>query len=243
MFEYVIQYRTTSAKFVPREEDQVSEVQSIDEAQRVLDRVITSLRLQHSGTVGYSYIECRDALNTPVQIGDSLSRGPFESYGSDKFWLVKSDVDKVKGTYYQLKNAESSGNLPLFLALDGFNSSYRNSSMEDKIIDFAISYEVLFSKQKEGTDSVTHKLAVRFSRLVTENYQQRIEYCQEMKGLYGKRSDIVHGNIKDSNKQDKESVATEFEKMMRMGLNKYIEQFESGNYPEHSELIRKIDFG
>ena len=74
---------------------------------------------------------------------------------------------------------------------------------KDKIIDFAISYEVLFSKQGEGIDSVTHKLAVRLARFVSENYHQRMSLYKTMKGLYGKRSDIVHGNIKESNVEEK----------------------------------------
>jgi hypothetical protein len=103
-------------------------------------------------------------------VSKSLSRGPFKSYGNDKFWLKKSDIANIQRLYNNLKGIESSKNLPFFLALERFNSAYSDSSLEDKIIDFAISYEVLFSRQKEGTDSVTHKLAVRFSRFVAENY-------------------------------------------------------------------------
>jgi len=50
-----------------------------------------------------------------------------------------------------------------------------------------------------------------------------------MKWLYGKRSDIVHGNIKGSDQQEKESVVSDFEENMRISL-KYIELFKTGNY-------------
>ena len=223
MFEFVIQYRANERKFLVQEQEYKS---SIDDAQKVLDNVITTLRLQHNGAVGYSYVDCRDTLKIPVQIGESLSRGPFTSYGNDKFWLKKSDIVNIQRLYHELKNIESSKNLTLFLALERFNSAYSDSSLEDKIIDFAISYEVLFSKQNEGTDSVTHKLAVRFSRLVTEDYGRRIELCRTMKRFYGKRSDIIHGNIRESNQQEKESVARDFEENMRISLRKYIERFK-----------------
>jgi hypothetical protein len=59
-----------------------------------------------------------------------------------------------------------------------------------------------------------------------------------MKGLYGKRSEIVHGNIKGSNQEEKESVARDFEENMRISLKKYIELFKTGNYREHSDLIQ-----
>jgi hypothetical protein len=64
-----------------------------------------------------------------------------------------------------------------------------------------------------------------------------------MKRLYGQRSYIVHGNIKGSNQYEKESVARDFEEKMRISLKKYIELFKTGNYREHSDLIRGIDFG
>ena len=127
--------------------------------------------------------------------------------------------------------------------MERFNSAYSDSSLEDKIIDFAISYEVLLSKQNEGTDSVSHKLAVRYSRFLTEDYEQRIQLCKKMKWLYGKRGNIVHGNIKESNQQDKESVAKEFEEYTRRVLKKYLERFTTGNYQERGRMIQGIDFG
>jgi hypothetical protein len=240
MFEYVIQYRANERKFLVNEQEYES---SIDDAQKVLNNVITTLRLQHNGAVGYSNIDCRDTLKIPVLIGESLARGPFMSYGNDKFWLKESDITSIQQLYHELKNIESTKNLALFLALERFNSAYSDSSMEDKIIDFAISYEVLFSQQGEGTDSVNHKLAVRSSRLIKEDYGQRIQLCRTMKKLYGKRSDIIHGNIKESNQQEKEYVTRDFEENMRISLNKYIERFNRGNYNEHSDLIQEIDFG
>ncbi|MGB7955383.1 MAG: hypothetical protein WCF23_15500 [Candidatus Nitrosopolaris sp.] len=89
----------------------------------------------------------------------SLSRGPFKSYWRDKFLLKKSDIANIQRLYNNLKAIESSKNLPFFLAIERSNSAYSDSALEDKIIDFAISYEVLFSKRNEGTDSVTHNLA------------------------------------------------------------------------------------
>jgi hypothetical protein len=126
-----------------------------------------------------------------------------------------------------LKSVQSSKNPAFSLAVERFNSAYSDSSLEDKIIDFAISYELLFSKQKEGTDSVTHKLAVRLSRFIAENYKQRISIYKTIKALYRKRSDIVHGNIKGSSQQEKQSVARDFEEYMRISprnISKYSRQ-------------------
>ena len=95
-----------------------------------------ALRLQKSGTVGYSYVDCRDILKVPVQVGQSLPTGPFTSYGEKKFLLTKQDISEI--FYSELKILKSSGNLVLSLALERFSSAYSNASLEDKIIDFAI---------------------------------------------------------------------------------------------------------
>jgi hypothetical protein len=76
------------------------------------------------------------------------------SYGDKKFWLTKSNIFDVQTLYSELKILKSTGNFVLSLALERYNSAYPNASLEDKIIDFAICSEVLFSREKDGTDSV-----------------------------------------------------------------------------------------
>lgn len=245
-FDYVIEFKVNVTKFFSdwqKGSNSLEREFSIDRAQIMFDNVITSVRLLRPGAAGYSYIECKDTLNIPIRVGYFYSRGPFKVFGEDIFWLNKTDIPNIRQLYEDLKVVESSQNLALFLALERFNSAYYESSLEDKIIDFAISYEVLFLRQREGTDSISHKLAVRFARFISENYQERLSLYKTMKELYGKRSDIVHGNIKESNAQEKELVARDFEQNMRVSLKKYIERFKTGNYHEHSHLIQEIDFG
>jgi len=45
--------------------------------------------------------------------------------------------------------------------------------------------------------------SIALGGFVAENYEQRISLYKIMKGLYGKRSHIVHGNIKGSNRREK----------------------------------------
>jgi hypothetical protein len=106
MFEYVIQYRINERKFLVQEEEYQSNRQtsSIDNVQKILDNVITALRLQHTGAIGYSYIDCKDTLKIPVQVGESLSRGPFKSYGNANFWLDMADIANVQRLYRRLKD-------------------------------------------------------------------------------------------------------------------------------------------
>src|SRR5215211_1685641 len=106
MFEYVIQYRVNERKFLVQEEEYQSNRQtsSIDNVQKILDNVITALRLQHTGAIGYSYIDCKDTLKIPVQVGESLSRGPFKSYGNANFWLDMADIANVQRLYRRLKD-------------------------------------------------------------------------------------------------------------------------------------------
>jgi hypothetical protein len=57
MFEYVIQYQVNERKFLVHEQEYKSKRQtsSIYDAQKVLDNVITTLRLQHDGAVQFFY--------------------------------------------------------------------------------------------------------------------------------------------------------------------------------------------
>jgi hypothetical protein len=242
MFQYVIQYTTSVYKFLKIEQGYESkQSSSIDDMQKVLDDVITALRLQHNGVVGYSYIQCKDILKIPVQVGGSLSRGPFKSYGSDNFILDQADGVNTRHLYHELKSIGSK-NLAFILALKRFNSAYSDISLEDKIIDFAISYELLFSREGDGTDSISHKIALRFSRLVTEDNNQIMAHYKKMKRLYKTRSAILHGNI-ESNRQKTESVVIEFEENMRSGLKSYLERFKTGNYQSHTDIIQELDLG
>jgi Apea-like HEPN len=230
-------------KFLSTAEQKPTQINtSVQETQTEVNDVIMALRLQKSGTAGYSYIDCRDKLKVPVQVGQSLSTGPFTSYGDKKFLLTKPNISEIQRLYSELKILKSSENLVLSLALERFSSAYSNASLEDKIIDFAICYEVLFSKEGDGIDSVTHKLAVRFSRLVTENYDERVCLYRRIKNLYTKRSQIVHGN-KVLSQEEKKAAATEFEDFMRLSLKRYIDRYRSNRYRKHGDLIEELDFG
>lgn len=58
------------------------------------------------------------------------------------------------------------------IASNRFNYAYERKFKEDKIIDFAICLEVMFSHGSH--DSLSHKLRIRCSRLIEKNYQKRV---------------------------------------------------------------------
>lgn len=241
--QYVIQYRIFVPKFISgNDKSKPDEAKlAVNEAQMVLNNLITALRLQHSGAVGYSYIHCEDSLDVPVKVGQTLSRGPYKTFGKESFRLMKDDLETIPQLYKNLNNIFSMGNFPFSLSIERFNSAFSDVSPEDKIIDFAISFEILFSKQNEGTDSVSHKLALRQTRFIGEKSVRKDLY-KEIKGLYTSRSNIVHGNIQKINPEENNNVVSGFEKNMRHSFKKYIEKFSTGNYKGHSDLIQEIDF-
>jgi hypothetical protein len=106
------------------------------------------------------------------------------------------------------------------LGLKRFNSSYNRATKEDKFIDLAISYETLFSRTSDGTDSTTHKLALRYANLVSKEFAERIQYFRKMKKLYQERSNIVHG-------QSKRNVHSEtMEQNIRKAIIAYLSYYE-----------------
>jgi len=123
----------------------------------------------------------------------------------------------------------------LDISTSRFNSAYTKPLSEDKLIDYTISLESLFSRQGDGKDSVTHKFSLRFARLVGKTIPERKMYYEDMKHLYGSRSTVVHGN------RIKEIDLHKMEKYTRMAIKRYIDKFRNKNH-EHELLIDYIDF-
>jgi Apea-like HEPN len=123
-------------------------------------------------------------------------------------------------------------NGPLNLALNRFNGAYGKFLPEDKIIDYAISFEALFSGN--GVESVAHRLALRVSRLIDQQIQSRKQVYRAVKRLYNKRNEIVHG-------RDQKSQATDIKDMesyLRRAITAYLRKDLS-----HNELIDQLDYG
>jgi hypothetical protein len=98
-----------------------------------------------------------------------------------------------------------------------------------------IAYEKLFSKIGDSSDSVSHKLACRCSRLIEQDFKKRMDLYEKMKDLYSERNNIVHGTIKRRKVNINSSV--ELERNVRNSITKYIKKMDRKNH-DHISMIQ-----
>ena len=118
------------------------------------------------------------------------------------------------------------------MALTRFNSGYDKRNPEDKVLDWIISFESLFSKKDDSIDSITHKLALRssrFSRIPSE----RKDFYGKLKNAYKVRSKIVHGDYWEPPEIDVRSHISQ-------SIIKYLDELIMGH--EHIFILDSIDF-
>lgn len=99
-----------------------------------------------------------------------------------------------------------------------------------------ISYETLFEGKQ--TDSISHKLAWRFSKLLGYNYDTRSKLYKRMQELYRIRSRLVHGDL--STVDDK--ILEEIESHIRNAITKYLVVMETSVFKTHNEFLDYLDF-
>jgi len=99
-----------------------------------------------------------------------------------------------------------------------------------------ICYEALFTV--EQSDSISHKLALRFSRLSWLDPDIRKEKYSRMKNLYQSRSNVIHGG---THKIEILEVY-EVEEYMRISLRNYIFRMFDFKDDNHKALIHALDF-
>jgi Apea-like HEPN len=102
--------------------------------------------------------------------------------------LIKKAITKytcVKDIY------ENQNKAYLRNAIDYYNRSLKDDSLEEKLIDLMIALESLFSG---GGGELALRYSLRIAFLAGNgNEDKRSEIFKLVKGLYGKRSEIVHG--------------------------------------------------
>jgi hypothetical protein len=161
-----------------------------------ISRLLLPLRIFKQGLVGCSLFFAKNKLNLPVHrflekqdIYVTRARGPM--LGDKKYFLKASEVGELQKLYIDLKNIDYGiKRPPLGIAISRFGFSYERERLADKVIDYAISLEVLFS---ESTDSLSHQISVRCSRLVSASLEDRKRVGKDLKDFYKIRSSIVHG--------------------------------------------------
>lgn len=179
-------------------------------------KLVTALRLFKSGTVGFNIIKTLATLDVPGLMGGTRSGLEYKKYFGQTYTLTGTEVSKFKSFWNRFNQIHLEQPAPLSVAIRRFNYAYERNRLEDKLIDYMITFEALFFKQGE-TGEFRHKLAVRVSRLLKQDYMNRKETMKQMMEFYDKRSAVVHG--------EKVDISSEFINSVEDTLRKSIKQF------------------
>jgi Apea-like HEPN len=242
--KYVIEYRFSLSKgFDISPEIQDKEYPS--HLNSLFASVITALRLYKEGSVGTSMLLQIVMLDLPIRMSKILLGLPIlgletrpgldynlnetEIKGFHRFWN-KYNIQLLKLLDFKNTNGDQYRNIKT--ALNRFNSAYDKRNLEDRIIDWIISFESLFSKEGDPTDSITYKLALRSSRF-SKPPPEREELYDKLKDAYSARSKIVHGT---SWKRPKIDIRSHLSQC----IIKYLDELLSDH--NHVCILKSIDF-
>lgn len=158
-------------------------------AENEFHRIISALRLHKRGNVSFNVIatwsspHSDEGQPTFVWSLSASSRGP-------RYELNKSDLSEVSQLAGQLNNVQEDQHL--MRVISRFEDTYNRSRAEDKLIDYWIALEALFSARGETTE-LAFKAALRIARYVGRTRREGNTTFQLIKKSYTMRSKIVHG--------------------------------------------------
>lgn len=203
-----------------------------DKVISLVQDIITSLRLIKQGNVGALTISFKSQFGR-MESSALLDHDSMAAIFTNPIRFDKNDINKLSDLL-PLIRFKTNDNLKL--ALSRFNSSYSKTEPSDKLIDLMICYEALFTV--EQSDSISHKLALRFSRLSWLDPDVRKEKYSRMKNLYQSRNSVMHGG---THKVEYGEVY-EVEENMRISLRNYIFRMFDFKDDNHKALIHALDF-
>jgi hypothetical protein len=123
-----------------------------------------------------------------------------------------------------------------------FESSFAQEIGERRLIDLAIALEGAFSPGNTG--EVTFQLSQLAAEFVGESPQERQEIFDHVKKIYGKRSELLHGDVKKASRENFVTIdeLEQFSSIMRRGLLQFVVLYLRGE-TAHKDVIKKIRSG
>jgi|GEM_PF-3504834 len=152
------------------------------------NKVISALRIFKSGIVGFDMLYSTELMWSDMGIiaGGGLYR---KSFFGTQYKLMTLDIEGFKKFWNEFKDIEGKHDF-LERAIRRFNYAYERERSDDKLIDYMIAFEALFS---EAPGDIGHKLSSRAAKLLEKDFDQRKEIYDIMKEGYNHRSTFAHG--------------------------------------------------
>lgn len=160
-----------------------------------IESVVSALRLFRQSGVGISSIiqEPPQQVWGTVMLSSSSGTMAMNLLGGT-CRLSAEEVSQFKAFHARFLNLREliAKKEYMSLALRRYNSALDERQLEDRIIDFMIALEALFSSDAR---ELRYRLSLRVAVFLGKNDTEREEILQFMKKAYDARSEIVHGGI------------------------------------------------
>ncbi len=154
--------------------------------------VLGSIRIKFGGDIHCNAI-C-------IKTKSSLNYPSFFRFLDNKPSISKSIVNSAEliSTYPLIVNGKINDSIRT--AFERFNMGKSRNALVDKVVDYSISFESLFTNPEfEGKESIGYKLSSRVARLLSPDSSSRKLIGKQIKAFYTNRSNIVHSNKEDQN--------------------------------------------
>ncbi len=155
-------------------------------------KVVTVLRLLQPGPVSLDkFVEFQPSVAGslrnpwPLWFPAILGTSPLALLGTYKFG--EANADRLRGLYCGLVTTLDAR---ADVALRRFDLAYQRQGAEDRLIDYWVALEALFS---DGGGEITYKLAMRISHFMMGPSSGSFWLYKCLKKAYDVRSDVVHG--------------------------------------------------
>ena len=201
--------------------------------QECFGKLLTALRLFRSGTVGFNIVQTTPTVDTPALFGGTRGGFEYKRFWGPKYALQGGEIEAFKEFWKNFGKIDLERRTPIGIAISRFNYAYERLGLEDKLIDFMISFEALFFKTGEIGEN-RHKLAVRVARLLASAYEDRKTIARDLTDFYDKRSKVVHGELATLQGELIEKV----ERYLRQSIKHFVEQPRTVG---HDEILTRLD--
>jgi hypothetical protein len=209
-------------------------LQTIDQSvKETVRKLVTALRLFKTGLVGYNIVRTVSTFELPLPTGMTSFSSPYKRFLGEKYTLTKLEANEFKKFWERMNKIDVNAFPQLDIALSRFNFAYERDKLEDKLIDFMVAFEALFFKEGESGE-FRHKLSVRVSRFLEEEYEQRKLTAKRMNDFYDKRSKVVHGE----KVKLKGGFVMTTEDHLRKSIKLFLECLPTSS---HDEIITHLD--
>ena len=110
------------------------------------------------------------------------------------------------------------------IALSRFENSYYDIEDEDKLIDYLIAFEALFTKGKKER-SKSKVISVECAKLLGIDHKEKEEIREKLSSAYTIRNDIIHGEDFEEELDIElffNDFVEEIEELLRISLRKLV---------------------